>query len=457
MLDKFITWYITTRFQFRQLVTMRLHTSLKKPLANFLVYAGILHKVLGNRKAGLNLILKARRVNEVCRATSIIRSIVHGSENSKSELYELLPEPSGRSIEHAEDRILILKLPIITHSDMVEKGAIIIKFTETFSLIYDLLNVPLLMKYFRIIMEPSWVGYSLPEILAWTRFDQEKVIVLAPYQDDYEFLTAIDTNLIPMTLGPADWVDPSKFFKIRNEEKYYDAIYLANYNPVKRVERYIQAVSRITRVRPGFRAALVLASHGYAKREILAILDRVKKYSKLSVFYDLDQTEINKLFNRSKVNILVSLREGANKGLAEGLFAGVPALLIKESAGGNYMHINDQTGRVVPDAELEDTLLWFCDNYKDFTPDSWAMSHISPMVSSKLLSEKLKEIELSEGRQWTSELMPKVNRPELTYLHPEHKWLLSKRQCLLQMFSNDADVKSIEQSIGQLLDAGTSS
>jgi hypothetical protein len=150
------------------------------------------------------------------------------------------------------------------------------------------------------------------------------------------------------------------------------------------------------------------------------------------------------------VNVLLSLREGANKVLAEGMFAGTPALLIAENMGVNRRNINDQTGRIVPDGELEDALVWFSDNYHKYKPRHWAEMHISPIASTRALSSKLREIELSEGRIWTKDLMPKVNQPELGYLNPADNWLLEKRISLLHLFSRGADATAALQFIQEL-------
>lgn len=429
---------------------MLMHTVFKKPIAFIFVYLGVLIRLTGNQNYGVKLILKGRRVDRINRGTQIISNLAKQSGKSKSSYDDLTFCDTGKHIVDYAGRTLIFKIPLLEDDKIVEKGVIIFKFTETFVPIYKNLNVSLLSKYFRIILEPSWVGYSVPEILSWTALNNEKVIVQSPYKDDYELLSAINTNLVPISIGPADWVDTSKFFKIHDENSSYDVIYVANFDPIKRVDRYLRALVNISRIQPDYKAALVLAGHGSAKREVLATLDCAKKKTKLDVFYNLTQEELNKLFNRSKVNVLLSLREGANKGLAEGLFSGVPALLIEESAGGNYLHVNDRTGRIVPDIEIEKTLLWFKNHYNVFEPNEWAVSHISPSVTTQILSDKLKEIELMEGRNWKSELYPKVNRPELAYLNPEDEWLLSWRGKLLESFSKGANDETIKQFLAKL-------
>lgn len=447
----FISWFTRMRFRLRQAVVMWLHTDLKRPIANGLVYFGILVRTLRLRKAGLKLILKGRRVDNVARANKILRNIIHQEGKTKSEFLELLGKDASRPIEEWTSwRLLILKLPRVNNSEVIEKGVVIVKFSETFAPIFLSLDVRLLAKYFHIVLEPSSAGYSTEEILIWTMLNPEKVVVFSPYLDDSKFLQNLNTNLVPVSQGAADWVNPFVFHKIDNTEKIYDAIYVANFNPVKRVDRFIRAITRITRSQPDFRAALVCAGHGGVRREIMAMLDWAKTRANISFFDGMDQARLNVLFNQSKVNVLLSLREGANKGLAEGLFSGTPAILLAENIGVNRANINIHTGKIIPDSKLEDTLLWFSHNYLKFTPQQWAETHISPTVSTENLSQTLKENEESEGRVWTKDLFPKVNQPELAYLHPEHSWLLNERAELLKSFSNGADEKIVNSFLGRL-------
>jgi len=449
---KLTAWYVITEFRLHQLIRMWLHTGLKKPLAFILVYAGILLRILGSKKVGLNLILKGRRVDDIPRATSFIRKIIHDDEKSNSEFRALLLKSAEHSIKDAEDRILILKLPMVNDGQVIEKGAVIIKFSETFPLVYFSLDVVLLFRYFRVILEPSSSGYSAEEILVWTMLNPEKVIVLTPDEGDFRFLSELDTNLIPVNLGAADWVNPKIFHKIHDVQKEYDVIYVANFNPVKRVDRYIRAIVRISRKKHNFQAALVCAGHGSSQRAIMAMLKSVNEECNIAFFSAMPQPKLNKLFNQSKVNVLLSLKEGANKGLSEGMFAGTPALLLAENVGVNRANINDQTGKIIPDEKLEEALVWFSEHYHEFASNDWAMRHISPVESTLRLSQVLEKIELSEGRQWTSGLLAKANQPELSYFNVEDQWLFLKRAELLEKFSAGGDIESIECFLGQLQD-----
>jgi glycosyltransferase involved in cell wall biosynthesis len=450
-ISKSSSWFIATRFMLRQSVIKGLYTDLKKPIANILFYSGIVLRAFGVKR-GLYLILKSRRVDDVARANSTIRHIIQQGEDGKSEFSQLFcysPFLLG-PLEGYERRILILKLPVLQNGKVLEKGALIFKFNPTFIPMYLYLDADLLFKYFRLIFEPSWAGYSSEEILVWTEHRSEKIVVLSQDETDFEFLSEMDTNLIPVKLGAADWVNPETFYKIDVTEKKYDVIYLANFTSGKRVDRYIRAIVRISRIKSDYRAALVCAPPGFSQREVMATLGWAKNKAKITYFDAMPQSDLNKLLNQSKVNILLALKEGANKGLTEGLFSGTPAILISENIGVNRDSINENTGKIVPDYALEDTLIWFSEHYDEYKPEKWANEHISPTASTKILANKLKEIELENGRDWTVGLFPKVNEPELAYLHSKHDWLLSKRMELLTGFSKGADEKSIISFLEQL-------
>jgi glycosyltransferase involved in cell wall biosynthesis len=406
------------RFRLRQALDWFFQVRLRRPLTWLLVCMGLIFRRVGARRRGLDLLMRGRRVSRNAIADAALRKILETDPEVEDDLVALFGPSVDKALSRCAGRILILKVPRVVGDEVVEKGAIIFKFTETFAPIYQQTDTQRLAKYFRIILEPSWVGYSLPEILIWTRLAPEKVIVMAPYQPDYELLEALESNLVPVSLGPADWGNPDRFQQLDGVDKIYDSIYVANYNPKKRVDRFLRAVVKIARRREGYRAALICAGVGRDEYG-LAIRDTVawaKTRANIDFFDSVKQFQLNQLFNQSRVNVLLSLREGMNKGLAEGLHAGTPALLIAESACGNHRHINAETGRVIPDRVLERALGSFAEGAGGLRPSEWAQAHITPQVSTKLLSETLHDMELQEGREWTSNLIAKANQPEMRYV-----------------------------------------
>ena len=452
MLKRFGTWVIVIRFMLRQTVARLFYTDLKKPIAMILVYAGFILRGFGVRKIGLHFVLKGRRADEVKLANIIIRRVIQQSEEGESEFSNLFcysPVPV-QPLEFYAARTLILKLPILQDKKIQEKGAIIFKFSETFIPMYLYLDIGFLSKYFRLIFEPSSSGYSSEELLVWTTRRSDKIVVLTPDEGDFKFLTDMNTNLIPVKQGAADWVNPKVFYKTDDTTKIYDVIYIASFNPVKRVDRYIRALVRATRIKNDFHAALVCAPPGSARRETLAMIDWANDKANISFFEKMSQSELNTLINQSKVNILLSIKEGANKALSEGFFSGTPGILLKENIGVNRASINEHTGKIIPDSELEETLLWFSEHYDEYQPEKWANEYLTPVASTNKLAKTLEDIEVSEGRAWSKGLFPKVNQPELAYLSPENDWLLNKRNELLNIFSRGAVEEKIVTFLEQL-------
>ncbi|WP_196799744.1 glycosyltransferase [Thioalkalivibrio sulfidiphilus] len=425
------------RFTAKQMFVSLLHTKFKSPLSRMVLLISSILWALGRKTKSVELLLKSRRISKTKKADYRIRNYLEAYLKGRGsvQLESLLIPTNGRGAQDYEGRTLILRLPLFEGNELVEKGVIIIKFSETCGALYQLLDVHLLAKYFRIVLEPSWVGYSLPEILVWSRLGDEKVILLTPYQDDFDFISGLESNLVPITLGPADWVDPNTFKRIEMSEKKYDCIYVANFDPMKRVDRYLRAVVRASKKNKHFRACLVCAGHGTARSEILEVVKWAKSKANVDFFEGMQQSELNKLVNQSKVNVLVSLREGANKGLAEGLWADVPALLIKECACGNQRHINDATGKLVADNELERELLWFSDHYGSFKPRSWVDENIDPRISAATLNAHVQRFDKAESIVNKRNIVPKVNKPELAYLDEKYSYLLDLRAPVLKAFS----------------------
>ncbi len=446
MINRISMWLLVKKFEIRQEILKNIHFRFKEPIANLMVLWGSTQIKMGKYERGLNLVLKSRRIANTKKTNELANYYIQKEIKQKSQFQEFIPTSNESDIKMLLSRTLILKMPTISNNNTEEKGALVIKFSETFSIFFSLIDVKTFSKYFNIILEPSSVGYATPEILIWSHLRRKKIFTMAPYKDDFDFLSGLELNFVPIGLGPSDWVNPDVFYKIPDTKKIYDVIYVANYNPIKRVERYIRAVAKIQKTNRNFKGALVCAGHGAAKKEINEILKRYNKNASIDFLGGMSQAELNLRLNQSKVNILISLREGSNKGLAEGLFAGTPALLIAENAGGNHVHMNAFTGLTVPDFELEQTLCWFSDNYEKYSPDIWVRNNMDPVTSAQKLSAVLENFEVNEGRSWTTNLFAKMNTPELTYVNPENNWLLNEREELIHIFSKANISNNIDES-----------
>ena len=103
----------------------------------------------------------------------------------------------------------------------------------------------------------------------------------------------------------------------------------------------------------------------YTQDEILqqaryyGVAEQIEMYERLS------PEEVNLLYNRAKVNLLWSRKEGFNRAIIEGMLAGVPCIIRDQfNYGYHYSYINPQTGCFVGSGPLPERLSWFVANHE---------------------------------------------------------------------------------------------
>ena len=334
--------------------------------------------------------------------------------------------------DNAAARTIILQQPKL-EGEIIKKGVMLITFTTTLPYFYHHIDINKLFKYYYIVLEPSWAGYCDPQILFFAQYRQP-VIVQATEKLDRDFLYAIDTNLIPVDFGASDWVDYRIFKPIKNTTKKYDSIYVANYNSIKRLEIYLRALKSIHNSSADYKAAIICASWGDYRDYYRYLVKKYKLENMLDVYEDIDKNQLNTILNQSKVNILLSLKEGSNRSLFESMFAGTPVIALQNNIGINKDYINSQTGKLILDRELVATLLDFSKNYHQYDPLTWAMQNISPEASTAKLIQALSlKTDLPPDN---FRLAIKTNNPEVNYFHKAPYDKITLNQQILSFFEN---------------------
>jgi hypothetical protein len=163
-------------FRIRQALNWCIHTRLARLAAYALIQIGSFVNAVGIRPSGLKIIFFARRIAPLPSGDRAIRKVMEEDAVDRDPLDRLLGNPHPRSLLACAPRILILKVPCLQNGQVVEKGALIIKFTETFAPFFLGIDTNQLADHFWIILEPSRVGYSVPELVLWTRLDKSYCI-----------------------------------------------------------------------------------------------------------------------------------------------------------------------------------------------------------------------------------------------------------------------------------------
>ena len=359
----------------------------------------------------LRLLMLEHRLSGNARLTRLVKAAL---SDIQTHVGTLVGPPQTLQAPERMTRALVLSMPRMCEGRL-QRGVILIKFTETFRFFFHFVDIPALLRYFRVVLEPSWSGYCLPEILFWTGFE-DPVIVQASERLDREFLDELATNLIQVPIGASDWVD-HRIFRPLGHERTYDVIYIANLSPIKRVHVLLSALREAAAQGVALRTVIVLSSWGGNRAAFEAMLDFYGVRPYVTVMMNLSQAELNDWLNRSRVSVLLSRKEGSNKTLFESLFAGTPVLLLRSNIGVNKEYINASTGRLASEAELPGTLIDLARNsHPELTPREWAMANIAPELSTRTLERALAG---TDPGGVSTPLLVKVNTPEAAYMYPD--------------------------------------
>ncbi len=402
---------------------------LKSLIAKWLAIVAAVFYFFGNRHKCANYLMTAIRYDYSPTSIALFKRFLLLDKKVLS------PQVSyGVSSNEAALRSIIIRWPVYENNGFVSKGILIIKFTKVFSYYLRNIDINKLAKHFHIVLEPSWSGYFDADILSWALETREYVFVEATELLDRIALNALTTNLVPLSFGASDWVDNNSYYE-QDCDKQYDSIYVANTSHIKRVVRYLKAIKKITKNSdPDYKGCLVCASWG-GKQEIIRSLPKYFGIEcNIEIHFSLNREALNKVINSSKVNILLSYKEGSNKSLFESMFTNVPVICIAENIGVNKCYINEHTGLLISDRFLEDGLLQMKDSWKKYQPKKWAMENISPEKTTEKL---LAILEARDGIHDSCEVYTKTNNPECSYLnYPDIKFA-DINKIILETFGNN--------------------
>lgn len=312
--------------------------------------------------------------------------------------------------ELAAHRTILLRPPVDSPSGPIP-GVILVKFTETLRYYAHHVDFSRLQRYFRVVLEPSWAGYALPELMALHRAD-DPILVQAAEKTDREFLARLDGALRPVALGSGEWVD-HRVFRPLDLEREYGAVYVANYNPVKRVPAFLRVVARIVAAGVPFRAALVCSRWGRGRKTVQAFVRWYGLSGHVDVYESLEHDEVNVVLNRARCCVLMSRKEGSNRSLFEAMFADTPGVLLDENVGVNHDRLTPRSGVVARESDFAGVLTEIANGTRTFAAREWALETIAPEVSARTVQRELGV--LFPEDEGAPPMLVKVNVPEVRY------------------------------------------
>lgn len=339
----------------------------------------------------------------------------------------LSPTDRTRKFFDNPKEMLVSMVMVLKSSSSSERGVVSLRYSYAFPLFAKLFDIEKISERYFFVLEPSWSGYCNLDILSYTLLDCP-VFVQTYEPRDREFISRLGSNLIPVPISSNWWVDHRVFRPLAHVSKDVDLIMVAGWAGFKRHHRLFQALGDLRRQGVMLRTVLVGYPMQRTKDEIFqeALLYRIE--DQVEIYEWITQQEVNYQLNRAKVNLIWSRREGGNRAVIEGLFAGAPCLLREgHNYGYHYPYINNDTGCFVSEKELPEKLVWFTENYKRFSPRTWALEHMSCQNATNILTESIGCVAKILGEKWEGSLVTKVNELHgMRYWNPEDQGKFAK-------------------------------
>lgn len=309
-----------------------------------------------------------------------------------------------------------------------ERGVVIVKFSETIRDVARAVDVGALLRDYHLVLEPSWSGYCDPDLLCYSGFNHP-VFVMAAEANDHRLLAAMDSNMVPLDMGPSDWVDPDIGSRHLGAPKKYDIVFNANW---KQLKRHYVLFSTLKRMRPSLRVALIGGSvGGRTSDDIRRIATHFGVLEQLTFFERIAFDEVMRVNAESRIALLLSLKEGSNRAIAEAMFCNVPGIVLRNHVGGIRKNIVEATGRLIDERDLPEGIESMLANLGSYSPRKWALAHISCYATTARLNAEIKRHALARGEVWTQDIAVKANSPEMRLVRERDRKMLAAEHAMI--------------------------
>lgn len=333
----------------------------------------------------------------------------HGADYAARMKFPRTPEIPGR-----QGNLVVLKAYDPVRG---EKGVLYLQYTESIRAFVALFDIERLAARYRLVVEPSTWGYQDEGflLLIHEAFD---VLVQAQDPVDYRYIEGLRSNLVPLPFGAGDWIDAESFVP-GDEPKIYDFVMVASWSPVKRHAVLFDALAA-----GGLRdAAVALVGYpweGRDRRDIERLAARAG-LTNVTIFERIPRAEVAAVIRRSRVGVMLTRREGANRGIYECLFCDVPIVVSASNRGVNKSLISASTGCLATDEALPAVLRDMRDGAARFTPRRWVEQHTGFRNTGRALDAALAQLARARGEEYSVSIAGIRSSPAAAYVDEQDR------------------------------------
>jgi glycosyltransferase involved in cell wall biosynthesis len=288
-----------------------------------------------------------------------------------------------------------------------ERGVLYVDYSYVFPSLAGLFDLRAIADRYHLVLEPSWSGVCAPEVLLYSRLDRP-VFVETIEPRDHRVLATLNTNLRSVPVAANYWVDYRSIEPLPEERRDIDVIMVAAWTGIKRHWRFFRTLAALRR--RGHRLRIALVGYRYDKT-IDDIREQANYFGigdQVQLFERLSQNEVSALLARSKIHVLWSRRECANRAIIEAMLADVPVIVRSGlTFGFKYPYINEQTGRFVDEAALGDAILEMIESRMSYSPRQWVLEHMTCQQATAAVEASVRAAATKCGEPWSSGLVVK--------------------------------------------------
>jgi glycosyltransferase involved in cell wall biosynthesis len=373
-------------------------------LALFMVW-GYLQALLGIRRGAVKALSQVHRTARWLWMKKLAESYTIANCDAFCSRSEPTANPKLKT--YFGNRLMVLKSP----AENGEKGVLFVMVTDTIRWLYSGMNLRRLLDDYTLVFEPSWSGYCHADYLQYTHW-RDEIFVLSAEKDDFAFLTKLNSNLVPVDLGPCDWVDSRTAVPFLKKLKEFDIIMNSNWGSWK---RHYVLFSMLKTAHRRYKVALIgVRWSGKTREDIEQLADYYGVASQITIYDWIPYEQVMDLTCRSRVSILLSLKEGSNRAIAESIFCNVPVVILSNHVGGIRKYIVPETGLMVDEAHLESAINKLLES--DIHPRKWGLEYVSCFKSTEKLNAVLRKYSQRQGRPWTEDIVVRSNSPDSCYV-----------------------------------------
>jgi glycosyltransferase involved in cell wall biosynthesis len=279
-------------------------------------------------------------------------------------------------------------------------------------------DIAALASRYAFVLEPSSWGYEDPGFFLYVGADMD-VIVQSPWRRDYHFITELKSNLQALRIGAGDWVDPRIFSSRKNPlERRFDIVAVSAWSAIKRHEDLFRAAAELKSAGRRVQIALIGYPMDWTQEKIRQLARKYGVQHLCTIYEAVPQSVVANVVGDSRLYVLMSHREGANKALYEALWCDTPVAVFHSHRGVNTDIIGDEVGTLYHADDLAGAIMTVLDHADRFHPRRWAERHTGYRNSTAVLNARLKELSEARGLPWTEDIAEKINTPEMIYAKP---------------------------------------